>query len=329
MGVTIRDVARHAQVSVATVSRALRGHTSVSESTKARVVKAAADLNYSLPSRPQDHTRQLRVAVVTPHIGRWYYGRVLEGIETVVGERGGELVVVRPFDRQMRRRDLVDVLGHTAVDAAIVVSLPVSDHEVAGLLDRGIGLSLLGTRHPLASTVSIDDAHAAATLTAHFADYGHRRIGLVSSAPFAPTPDDVARSRRSGYLRALSQAGLTPDPGLEAQTDFSIRGAQRAFEQLFSRANPPTAIVAENDELAFGVLTAARAHGVSVPDDLSVGGIDDHEVSAALGLTTIAQPVSSLGEVAAWQAIGADGQPAHVVMPTSLVIRTSSQKFTT
>lgn len=326
MGVTIRDVAREADVSVATVSRALRGLPSVSEATRQRVERAAADLRYVLPSRPHESTRSLRVAVVTPHIGRWYYGRVLEGIESVVGERGGELVVVRPFDRQSRRRDLIDVLGHTSVDAVIVVSLPVTDQEVDGLRNRGISVSLLGTTHPLASNVGIDDVAAAAALTAHFIDYGHQRIGLVGSAPYSPTPDDVARHRHAGYIDALTNAGLAPDPAIQVQTDFSLRGAQRAFDQLMSLTDPPTAIVAENDELAFGVLSAARAHGLSVPDDLSVGGIDDHEVAEVVGLTTIGQPVTSLGEVAAWQAIAGASEPASVIMPTTLIVRASSRR---
>jgi DNA-binding LacI/PurR family transcriptional regulator len=325
MGVTIRDVALRADVSVATVSRALRGHSSVLPATRARVEQAAAELKYTLPSR--ESVRAARVGVVIPHIGRWYYGRILDGIESVVGERGGELVVIRPFDRQNRRKDLLDACGHSSFDAVIVVSLPVMPREVEGLRERGISVTLLGTSLPGVSSVSIDDVHASATLTAHFIEHGHRRIGLVSSASYGSTPDVVARDRKCGYLSALQAAGLPTDEGLQVVTDFSLRGAQRAFEQLVTRSDPPTAIVAENDELAFGVLTAARAHGLDVPDDLSIGGIDDHEVSAVLGLTTIAQPVTSLGEVAAWQALAGSADPAEVVMPTSIIVRSSSRRL--
>lgn len=329
MGVTIRDVAKHADVSVATVSRALRGHTSVSPATRERVEAAAAELNYVLPFRAEHggRGRTLRVAVVMPHVGRWYFSKVLEGIESVIADREGDLMVFRPFDRQNRRRSLLDVLDTSVIDTAIVVALPVTDAEVTGLRDRGVSVSLLGTTHPMASSVGIDDVDAARQLTSHIVEMGHTRVGLVSSAPFDPTPTIVAVNRRDGFRQALAAAGLTADPQLEVDTDFSIRGAQRAVERLFSLAAPPTAIVAESDELAFGVMAAARTHGLSVPGDLSVGGIDGHEIGEVWGLTTMAQPVTSLGEVAAWQAISSGEGPTHVTMPTSLVVRSSTRRL--
>lgn len=330
MGVTIRDVAKLADVSVATVSRALRGHSTVSAATKERVEAAAADLAYILPFRSEAalRTRPIRVAAVMPHIGRWYYAQVLEGIESVLSDREGEVMLVRPFDRQNRKRSLVDLLDSNVIDAAVVVSLSVTDLEVATLRDRGIGLSLLGTSHPKVPNVSIDDVDAAKQLTQHFIEQGHNRIGLISSAPFDPTPSMVAVNRRKGFHVALQHNGLQPDPQLEVDTDFSIRGAQRAMERLFSLPNPPTAIVAESDELAFGVMTAARLHGLRIPEDLSVGGIDNHYLSEAWDLTTIAQPVSSLGELATWQAISKSEGNAQVVMPTSLIVRGSSMRHT-
>lgn len=329
MGVTIRDVAKQADVSVATVSRALRGHATVSAATKERVEAAAAALDYVLPFRTEAaiRTRPIRVAAVMPHIGRWYFAQVLNGIESVLSDRDGELLVVRPFDRQNRLRSLVDLLDANVVDAAVVVSLGISDLEIATLRERGIGLSLLGTTHAQVSNVAIDDVEAARQLTAHFVEQGHTRIGLVSSAPFDPTPSTVSFNRREGFHRALTQAGINVDPSLEVISDFSIRGAQRAVERLFSLEDPPTAIIAESDELAFGVLTAARQHGLRIPDDLSVGGIDNHDLSEAWDLTTIAQPVASLAEVATWQAISKSEGYASVVMPTSLIIRGTSMRL--
>lgn len=329
MGVTIRDVAKQADVSVATVSRALRGHSTVSAATKERVEAAAAALDYALPFRSETtlRTRPIRVAAVMPHIGRWYFAQVTSGIESVLSDREGELLVVRPFDRQNRRRSLVDLLDGNVVDAVVVVSLGVSEIEIATLRERGIGISLLGTTHPHVSNVGIDDVEASRQLTSHFIEQGHTRIGLVSSPPFDPNPSVVAVNRRNGFHLALSQAGLKNDPALEVISDFSIRGAQRAVERLFSLEDPPTAIVAESDELAFGVMTAARQHGLRIPEDLSVGGIDNHDISEAWDLTTIAQPVASLAEVATWQAISKSEGYASVVMPTSLIVRGSSMRL--
>ena len=323
MAVTIRDVAKHADVSVATVSRALRGHSSVSVATRERVERSASELNYTLPFRSEVHTtrRNLRVAVVLPYIGRWYFSRILEGVESVLGDREGDLLVVRPFDRQGRRRNLLDLLEPGDVDAAILVSLAVSEEEVTGLRERKIGLSLLGTSHPLVPHVRIDDIATSKAQTDYLISLGHTRIGHVTVSDFASILTAVNSDRRKGFIEALDAAGIEHDEALEVSTDFSIRGAQNAVEKLFSLSNPPTAIVAESDELAFGVIVAARSHGLRVPEDLSVIGIDDHDESEAWNLTTVAQPVSSLGEIAAWQAISRSEAPGAVVMPTSIIVR--------
>jgi DNA-binding LacI/PurR family transcriptional regulator len=324
MGVNIRDVAAHANVSVATVSRALRGHMTVSDSTRLRVETSAEALGYILPNRSESRHRTMRVAVVMPHLGRWYFSKVLEGIESVVADRDGDVMVFRPFDKQNHRRSLDDVLDSSLVDAAIVVSLAVTEEEIDGLRSRGISVSLLGTHMDSVPSVRIDDVDAARQVTQHMIDLGHTRIGLVSSAAFDPTPGMVAAARRAGYQQAMTEAGLEVDPAMQVETDFSIRGAQRAVERLFSSEQPPTAIVAESDELAFGVIAAARSHGLNVPEDLSVAGIDGHEVADVWGLTTVAQPVTSLGEVAAWQAISPGQSPAAITMPTSLIVRQST-----
>jgi LacI family transcriptional regulator, repressor for deo operon, udp, cdd, tsx, nupC, and nupG len=147
---------------------------------------------------------------------------------------------------------------------------------------------------------------------------------MVGNATLDPAPNQVHVDRTNGFRGAMIAAGLEIDESLIVQSDFSIKGAQRAVDRLFELDNPPTAIVAESDELAFGVINAARQHGLRVPEDLSVVGIDDHDVSDSFGLTTIAQPVRSLGEVAAWQVISHSQNPASVTMPTSLVVRNSS-----
>ncbi len=329
MGVTIRDVAKLADVSVATVSRALRGHSSVSTLTKEKVEAAATELAYALPYRSEHNirTRALRVAVIMPNIGRWYYGQVLSGVESVVADREGDVMVFRPYDKQGRRRNLLDLIDNSIVDAVVVVSISLEESELAGLRERGIGVSLLGTTRPDVSNARIDDSDATRQLTEHLIELGHTRIGMISSAPINPIPKDVARDRRKGFEQAMTRGGLELDPALEVETDYSIRGAQRVVERLLSLDHPPTAIVAETDELAFGVMAAARSQGIRIPEDLSVTGVDDHEISELMGLTTIAQPVTSLAEVATWQAIARNESATSVVMPTSLIVRSSTMSL--
>lgn len=327
MAVTIREVAALAQVSVATVSRALRGLSSVSAATRERVEAAAAELDYTLPYRPDltAHSKSIRVGVVLPYIGRWYFAKVLSGIESVIGDKNGEVSIIRPFDRTGRRKDLADCIDPGTTDAVIVVTLTITESEIAWLKERDIAISLLGTFNPKLNNVRIDDFEAMKLATNYLIGLGHTRIGMIGTAAFDQSPNQVHVDRTAGFKGALAKARIPVDEKLILQSDFSIQGAARTVERLFELDSPPTAIVAESDELAFGVITAARVHGIRVPEDLSVTGIDDHEVADSFGLTTVAQPVTSLGEIAAWQVISKSFKPASVCMPTSLVIRNSTR----
>lgn len=335
MAVTIRDVAGKAEVSVATVSRALRNHPSISERTRDHVVGVANAMGYVLPVRNAparlENTR-LRVAVIVPFVGRWYFARVLEGAERVMHDRGIDLVVSRPVDSLGRRRALAEHLQDLGVNGAIAVSMALGDDELDALERIGLPIVMVGVDHAKATNVRIDDVNAGLVATRHLLELGHERIGLVSEGPFELWSHTATRDRRIGFLKAFEEAGVAWDSTLEVHADFTARGAQSAVERLFGLSNPPTAIVAQSDEMAYGVMAAARRHGLTVPDDLSIVGIDDHEVAAAWDLTTVAQPVDTLGELAAWQIAarlnGDEGGKVHqLVVPTSLVIRNSTMHW--
>lgn len=335
MAVTIRDVAAKADVSVATVSRALRNHPSISERTREHVVAVAQAMGYALPVRSAParlDTARPRIALIEPYVGRWYFARVLEGAERVMHDRGIDLIVSRPVDVQGRRRALADHLQDLGVNGAIAVSMPLGNDELDSLERIGIPIALIGVNHPLASHVRIDDVAAGMIATRHLIELGHERIGLVSEGPFEPWRFTASKDRRDGFLKALQEARINWDPAYEVYADFTARGAESAVERLFEMPKPPTAIFAQSDEMAYGVMAAARNHGLSVPEDLSIVGIDDHEVAAAMGLTTVAQPVDTLGELAAWQIaarvlgdVGTELQ--QLVVPTSLVIRQSTTNW--
>ena len=335
MAVTIRDVAERAEVSVATVSRALRNHPSISQRTRDHVVAVANEMGYVLPVRSAparlENTRP-RVALIVPFVGRWYFARVLEGAERVMHDRGIDLIVSRPVDSQGRRRALAEHLQDLAVNGAIAVSMPLGDDELESLERVGIPIVMLGVNHPKVTHVRIDDVNAGLVATRHLLELGHERIGLVSEGPFEPWSFTATRDRRIGFLKAFEEARVAWDPTLEVHADFTARGAESAVERLFGLAKPPTAIVAQSDEMAYGVMAAARRHGLHVPDDLSIVGIDDHEVAGAWDLTTVAQPVDTLGELAAWQIaarvtgdVGAGVQ--QLTVPTTLIVRNSTTRW--
>jgi LacI family transcriptional regulator, repressor for deo operon, udp, cdd, tsx, nupC, and nupG len=324
---TVRDVAALAGVSPATVSRALHGHRAISEATRLKVEQAARQLGYT--ATPSASARA-RVVLVMPYIGRWYFAQVLDGVEGALAGKGIIVLVQRLLDLDDRRRALLGEIPRREADGVLLVNVPPSPDEAALLEERRIPLVLLGANLPGVPSVEIDDVAAAQSATAHLLDLGHRRIGLVSGRPFERIPFTTPPDRKRGFLSALRCAGVPWDPNLEVSADFSVRGAQRVAMTLLERADRPTAVFAESDEMAFGVIAAAHALGMRVPEDLSVVGIDDHDISESMGLTTVAQPVRTLGELAALQLAGLisghDGaRPAHrVLVPTLLVVRATT-----
>jgi DNA-binding LacI/PurR family transcriptional regulator len=326
---TVRDVAARAGVSAATVSRALRGNPSISAATRLRVEQAAAELGYTLAPTASDRSR---VAVVMPFIDRWYFAQVLDGVERTFASRGTLVLVQRLVDLDDRRRALLGDVPRREADGVLLVNVPPAPDEAALLADHRIPLVLLGATLPGVPSVEIDDVAAARTATAHLIGLGHRRIGLITGRPFERIPFTTPPERRRGFLLAHKESGLPWDPNLEVTADFTVRGGHRAATTLLDRPNPPTAVFAESDEMAFGVMAAARSLGLRVPEDLSVVGIDDHDLAETMGLTTVAQPVRTLGELAALQLAGlishhGDPVPAQRVMvPTLLVVRSSTRE---
>jgi DNA-binding LacI/PurR family transcriptional regulator len=316
-------------VSAATVSRALRGSRSISEATRAKVAAAAAELGYTLAPHVSDRAR---VAVVMPFIDRWYFAQVLDGVERTFAGKGIIVLVQRLVDLDDRRRALLGDIPRREADGVLLVNVPPAPDEAALLAERRIPMVLLGASLPGSFSVEIDDVAAARMATTHLVELGHRRIGLVSGRPFERFPFTAPPERRRGFLLAHKEAGLPWDPNLEVSADFTARGAQRAALPLLDHPNRPTAVFAESDEMAIGVMAAARSLGLRIPEDLSVVGIDDHDLSESLGLTTVAQPVRTLGELAALQLAGLiahHGEPQsaqRVMVPTMLVVRATTAR---
>ncbi len=295
----IADVAKAAGVSKSTVSRALSGSGYVSDDTRRRVAEVAASLGFVASTNAASLvTGQTKnVGVVIPFVNRWYFGEVLEGIESALMEAGYDLSLYRLREDEKQRRRVFDYfLVRKRVDAVIAVGIALNAHEVQLLHNLAKPIVGVGGEIEGISTLSIDDEASAYLATTHLISLGHRRIIHLGGSLDRQMDFTVRAKRLEGYRRAMTEAGLGAVQGY-VPTEFTMEGGYSAALQLLADPGErPTAIFAGCDEIAFGAIIAARQLGVGVPSALSVIGVDGHEHAAMFGLTTLRQQPALQGE---------------------------------
>ena len=334
--VGINEVAQRAGVSTATVSRALSGNGHVAEETRARVLAAALELEYVVSSNASSLAtgRTKNVGVVIPFLNRWFYGAVIEGAESALLGHGYDLTLYNLSGGGDQRTSVFEhFLLRKRVDAVITLALELTESEVGRLHDLGkpmvgIGGSIEGVR-----TLSIDDIGVAKLATEHLLSLGHRVIAHIGGNSDSEMDFHVPSKRRVGYEAALRELEVEPDPELFQAADFTIPGGYAAAKQLLGNPRKkPTAIFAASDEMAIGAILAARDLGLSVPEDISVIGVDDHELSEFFGLSTIAQFPALQGRIAV-DLVMDQLNPGHreatqsnMDLPFELIVRSSTSR---
>jgi LacI family transcriptional regulator, repressor for deo operon, udp, cdd, tsx, nupC, and nupG len=333
---TMADVAKLARVSPATVSRALRGHPSVTEDTRRRVLDAAERLHYAVsPAASRLATgRTGTIAVLVPRLPQWFYATVVAGAGPSIHDAGLDLLLYELSDAAVRRRFFARMPLRRRVDGVIALGMYMDEVETEALHRLHVPVATVGEREVAGWwNVRIDDVDGAAKAVRHLVRLGHQRIGMISS--FSPegyafrTPID----RRAGYRQVLTAAGVRYAPELEFSAPFGMEGGGTAMAELLSGPEQPTAVFCESDEVAFGALRTLRRAGLRVPLDVSVIGFDDHDMADLLDLSTIAQPVREQGRTAAEMLLRSlttpDAKPEHVVLPTRLVVRATTGRHAT
>ena len=321
--VTITDVSRAAGVSIKTVSRVLNNERYVTAQTRARVEEAVAALRFrpSLAARALAGRRAHQIALVCDNPSPFYIHQMQLGVRDRCAEAGVRMIA-QPYDRRSARtRDEIEELVDTTPVDGLVLTPPISDD--AALLDRLLarGLPFVrvspGERPELAPSVFIDNAAAAGTLAHRLVALGHCRIGFIGGDPsFA-----ASARRREGFVAAAPDS----DPALLREGDWSFASGVAAADALLDLSPPPTAIVAANDEMAAGILSAAHRRGIAVPAALSVAGFGDDAIAGVVWppLTTVRQPTRALGWHAA-DLLLAPGEERHRELPFALVERGST-----
>ncbi len=331
--VTMQDVAVETGVSVSTVSRALRDDSRVAAATIRRVREAAAHLDFRLnenASRLRHRTTEV-VALVIPAINDWYFATLMAGAQQVLAGAGYDTVVAVATGEGPLQRILHDAKPAVSrVDAAIVIDLTLPDGLVAEQVEAGTTVVTTGRALPYFSSVMIDDIAVGRLATSHLVGLGHERIGVIGGAGFNPYGFAVPERRRQGHQLALDEAGLAPSDQ-EVAGNFAMAGGYDAANELLDRGGADlTAILGLSDKMAIGAMVAVEDRGLRIPDDLSIIGIDDHELAERFGLTTVRQPVARIGEVAAelvlQRVVDGDEQVEHRTLETEMVVRSSTRR---
>ncbi|MDQ1138284.1 DNA-binding LacI/PurR family transcriptional regulator [Microbacterium sp. SORGH_AS 1204] len=327
--VGIDDVARAAGVSTATVSRTLSGRGPVSTATRDRVLAAADRLGYVVSAAASSLAtgRTRAVGVVVPFLDRWFFSTVLAGISDALVRRGYDITLYSvSADAAERRRVFDDHLRRRRIDAVITIALELDAEESASLRGLGVPIVAIAGPHPLLTTLTVDDLAVGRLATAHLLGLGHRRLAHIGADAVTDAASSVPTLRRRGFEDSLAEAGITQYDVEPA--DFTIDGGSRAAARLLARDDRPTALFAASDEMAIGAILAARELGLRVPDDVSIIGVDGHELGRWFGLTTVDQFARGQGERAAEAVLsaldGAQPAPGRGTLPFELVDRGST-----
>lgn len=338
---TIQDVADLAGVSTATVSRALAGKPTVSPKTRDRVVRAASELGYVVSASASSLAsgRHRNIGVVMPNLGNWFFMSVLNGAQAALTQAGYDTTLYHletdphegypDVDNPRRKRLFEEFLRRNRVDGLIAVSLELDSTELTMLRELGKPMVGLGGPLPDVHTLSIDNREVATLATEHLIGLGHQEIGHIAGSMDFELDFHLPTQRQEGYEQALTAAGIDVNPLLTRAADFTMSGGYDAALQLLGDPRiRPTAVFAASDEMAIGTLLAAKDLGLDVPHDLSVIGIDGHDLAEFFGLTTITQFPEVQGRLAATALLheldGDEHQPGNEELPYELVVRRST-----
>lgn len=332
---TLRDVARIAGLSVTQTSRALNGHSDVSEESRHRALRAATEIGYvpNLEARrlkvPGSRTQTIGVILTstTQRFSDPFLGDLLSAMVDEVSKHGFELHLFSPTADEEPVAALDRSVRHKRADGYVLLRLETSDKRVRYLLDKGVPFVTLGRpavagryRRVIGSENSLDAA------VAHLAEHGHRRIGVIALPPGYAISD----RRLELFKDALARHDLRlADNHVVVADGFQERAGRLAMEQLLQSGQPPTAVVGFNDQLSIGAMSALARNGLDVPGDMSIIGFDDISLARFFtpSLTTLRQPVNLIGQLLIRQLLAAVNEPDssdEVTVRPELMVRDST-----
>ena len=328
---TIRDVARQAGVSHQTVSRVINGSSDVLPDTRAVVEAAIEELGYRPSAIARSMARGLThtLAIISPNLTDYTFASVVEGAELEARQHNYFVLSSSASDPQAFHELVDELVGHRRVDGLIVIN-PYADDRYMHI-PKEFPVVFVGARShdELVCSISLDDGKVAYEATQHLISLGHKRIGLITG----PMEEDCSQDRLEGFRRALDEAGISFDESLVFEGDWSASSGRDALLDFIKKDNLPTAIFAQNDRMAMGVMRAARDVNLNVPDKLSVIGVDDMPLSSYFDppLTTMRQDMPRIGQEATRILLDIihkkSSAPRELKLSAQLVVRQSTSNI--
>ena len=333
--ITIRDVARQAGVSVATVSRVLNNSALVSPDTRDVVMKAVTQLGYRPNANAQALATQVSdtIGVVVMDVSDAFFGALVKAEDTVAQQHQKYVLIGNSYHEAEKERHAIEVLIRQRCSALIVHSKALSDDELSDFMQHIPGMVLINRIVPgyAHRCVGLDNVSGALMATRMLLNHGHQRIGYLSSN-HGIEDDDM---RREGWSKALQEQGIIAPDSWIGSGSPDMQGGEAAMVELLGRNLGLTAVFAYNDSMAAGALTTLKDNGIVVPQHLSLIGFDDIPISRYTDpqLTTGRYPVMSMAKLATELALlGAAGkldrEATHCFMPTLVRRHSVAQRQT-
>ncbi|HYE82635.1 MAG TPA: LacI family DNA-binding transcriptional regulator [Clostridia bacterium] len=336
--ISIRDVAKEANVSISTVSRVLRKYSNVPPETEEIVMKAVNKLKYipNVAAQSLSHGSMQNIGVVFTRsaenaFSNPFYADVLRGIGNVTEKYGYNIQLISYSDLYREKEESIKLLRSGRVDGLILLSSRIYDSLIHDLLSQELKFVLSGRvlentlLYDKIFSVNTDNLRDSYNAVRHLIDMDHEKIAIVT----APMEYVVSKDRYDGYRQALLSGGIEFDPELEINGGYTLGDAKEAVKEKLSRRKDITAIFATDDLKAVAVIKAANELGFRVPDDIAVIGYNDFEVATIVepNLTTVRVPIFELGRESANMLIhilkGEDIEVKNKIIPTEFIIRDS------
>ncbi len=329
--ISLKDLAKELNVSISTVSRALKDHPNISPEVRDRVKKLALEWDYRPNPLAMGLLRQntRTIGVIVPDLVTHFFSSVISGIESYASKQGYYIIITSSYESYQKEKACIENLLNSRVEGLIVsLSYQTKDYShFEELVRKGVPLVFFDRicLPEKVSSVVADNQEAARKITHHFIKSGYRKIAYIAGPEFL----NITRERLEGYLEGLKGFHIELNRDHLVYCEMNPESATKATQQLLALPQRPDAIFGINDTVAFAAMKEVRKQGLRIPEDMGIVGFtDDYHASVVYPtLTSVTHPTFEMGETAArlfFETLEEDHPPRSVVMQTKLVVRESS-----